>query len=58
VPIATPMTISSQSPTPGLSSVAPTAIAMPTAAIWLPCTAVRGPRSRRRPSMKRTNATM
>ena len=45
VPIATPRTISSQSPTPRLSSVATTAIAMPTAATWLPRTAVRGPRS-------------
>ena len=32
-PIPTPTTISSQSPTPGCSSVAPTATAMPTAAI-------------------------
>ena len=49
VPIARPTTISTQSPTPGLSSVAPTAIAMPTAAIWLPRTAVRGPRSMPQP---------
>ncbi len=58
VPIARPTTISSQSPTPGLSSVAPTAIAMPTAAIWLPRTAVRGPRSMCSPTMNIENATM
>ena len=57
-PIATPTTISSQSPTPGLSSVATTAIAMPTAATWLPRTAVRGPRSIRSPVMNIEKATM
>ena len=57
-PIATPTTISSQSPTPGCSSVANTAIAMPTAAIWLPRTAVRGPRSIRSPVMNIAKATM
>ena len=57
-PIATPTTISSQSPTPGCSSVAMTAIAMPTAATWLPRTAVRGPRSMCRPAMNIEKATM
>jgi hypothetical protein len=57
-PIATPTTISSQSPTPGCSSVAPTAIAIPTAATWLPRTAVRGPRSIRSPVMNIEKATM
>jgi hypothetical protein len=35
--------ISPQLPMPGISSVATTAIAIPTAAIRLPRTAVRGP---------------
>ena len=47
VPITTPRTINQIVPeplhTPGVSSVATTAIAMPTAAILLPRTAVRGP---------------
>jgi hypothetical protein len=43
VPIAAPTTISPQLPIPGNSSVATTAIVMPTAAIRLPRTAVRGP---------------
>lgn len=42
-PIATPRTISSQLPMPGVSRVASTATPMPTAAIQLPRTAVRGP---------------
>ena len=57
-PMATPITIKSQSPTPGCSSVAPTAIAIPTAATWLPRTAVRGPRSMCRPAMNIAKATM
>ena len=43
VPSATPITISAQLPSPRSSSVAITAIAMPTAAMRLPRTAVRGP---------------
>ena len=43
VPIATPRMIRPQLPIPGMSSVAITAIAMPTAAMRLPRTAVRGP---------------
>ena len=43
VPIATPSTISPQLPSPRASSVAITAMPMPTAAIRLPRTAVRGP---------------
>jgi hypothetical protein len=43
VPIATPRAISPQLPIPGISSVAITAIAIPTAAMRLPRTAVRGP---------------
>jgi hypothetical protein len=57
-PIATPSTISAQLPIRGLSSVATRAIAMPTAATWLPRTAVRGPRSIRSPVMNSENATM
>ncbi len=52
------MIISGQLPTPGCSSVAKTAIPMPTAAIWLPRTAVRGPRSIRSPVMNIEKATM
>ncbi len=58
VPIATPTTISAQSPMLSLSSVATTAIAMPVAATRFPRTAVRGPRSMCRPTMKRLKATM
>ena len=43
VPIATPRMIRPQLPIPGMSSVAITAMAMPTAAMRLPRTAVRGP---------------
>ena len=43
VPIAMPRTIRPQLPMPGISSVAITAIAMPTAAMRLPRTAVLGP---------------
>ena len=43
VPIATPSRISHQLPSPGVSSVATTATAMPAAAIMLPRTAVFGP---------------
>lgn len=43
MPIPMPSAISTQLPMPGVSSVATTAITMPTAAIQLPRTAVRGP---------------
>jgi hypothetical protein len=49
VPITIPATIRPQLPTPGMSSVATTARAMPTAAMRLPRTAVRGPVSPERP---------
>ena len=58
VPSATPSTISPQLPSPGFSSVAITAIAMPTAAMRLPRTAPVGPESPRRPWMKSAKATM
>ena len=58
VPSATPSTIRPQLPSSGFSSVAITAIAMPTAAMRLPRTAVVGPESPRRPWMKSANATM
>ena len=58
VPSATPSAISPHSPASGLSSVAMTAIAMPTAAMRLPRTAVVGPASPRRPWMKSEKATM
>jgi hypothetical protein len=58
VPIATPSDDQPQSPTRRLSSVATTAIAMPTAAIWLPRTRVRGPTARRSPRMNSEKATM
>jgi hypothetical protein len=58
VPMATPTTIRIQSETWRCSSVATTATAMPTAAIWLPRTAVRGPRSIRSPTMNSAKATM
>ena len=54
----TPTNDQPQSPTPCCSSVAPTAIAMPTAATWLPRTAVRGPRSICSPTMNIEKATM
>ena len=52
VPTAIPTAISGQSPISSLSSVAITAIAMPTAATRFPRTAVRGPRSMCSPTMK------
>ena len=58
VPIATPTAIRTQSPIWRCSSVAMTAIAMPTAATWFPRTAVRGPRSIRSPVMNIEKATM
>ncbi len=58
VPSATPSTIRPQLPSPGFSSVAITAITMPTAAMRLPRTAVVGPESPRRPWMNSANATM
>ena len=60
VPMTRPMAIRRKSAPSrsGFSSVAITAIAMPTAAILLPCTAVVGLVSRARPMMKRLNATM
>ena len=58
VPTATPTAINGQSPIRSWSSVAKTAIAMPTAATRLPRTAVRGPRSMCSPRMNSENATM
>ena len=58
VPITSPTTIRPQSPIRWSISVATTAIAMPTAATWLPRTAVRGPRSMCRPAMNIEKATM
>ena len=58
VPMATPTTISAQSPIRSSSSVAASAMPMPTAAIWLPRTAVRGPRTMCRPTMNRLKPTM
>ena len=62
VPIARPIAMSSEvarrRAVAGCSSVATTAIAMPTAAILLPCTAVVGLVSRARPMMNSENATM
>ena len=58
VPSATPSTIRPQLPSFGLSSVAITAIAMPTAAMRLPRTAVVGPASPRSPWMKSAKAMM
>ena len=49
VPMATPRMIRPQLPMPGISSVAMTAMAMPTAAMRLPRTAVFGPVSPIRP---------
>jgi hypothetical protein len=58
VPITMPSAISPQLPSAGLSSVAITATAMPTAARRLPLTAVRGPTSPRRPMIMSVNETM
>ena len=58
VPITSPMAIRPQSSIRWSISVATTAIAMPTAATWLPRTAVRGPRSMCRPMMNIAKATM
>ena len=49
VPMTTPTMIRPHSPRPGVSSVAINAMPMPTAAIMLPRTAVRGPVSPMRP---------
>ncbi len=57
-PNARPSTIRPQLPSLELSSVATTAIAMPTAAVRLPRTAVVGPERPRRPWMKSAKATM
>jgi hypothetical protein len=57
VPITSPTTIRPQSPMRWSINVATTAIAIPTAATWLPRTAVRGPRSMCRPAMNIANAT-
>ena len=53
-----PSAISPQLPSLGFSSVATTAIAMPTAAMRLPRTAVVGPDRPRRPWMNIPKATM
>ena len=60
VPIARPIAISRKSApsSAGFSSVATTAISMPTAAILLPWTAVVGLVRRDRPMMNSENATM
>ena len=58
VPITSPAAIRPQSSMRWSISVATTAIAMPTAATWLPRTAVRGPRSMCSPAMKSEKATM
>ncbi len=58
VPRAIPRAISPQFPSLGWSSVAITAIPIPTAAIRLPRTAVVGPDSPLRPWMKREKAMM
>ena len=57
-PSAMPSAISPQLPSPGFSSVAITAIAMPTAAMRLPRTAVVGPARPRSPWMNRAKAMM
>ena len=57
-PSATPSAIRPQLPSPGLSSVAITAMTMPTAAMRLPRTAVVGPDRPRKPWMNREKATM
>jgi hypothetical protein len=58
VPIATPTTMSAQSPIRGSRSVATSATPIPAAAISLPRTAVRGPRTIRRPPMNIAKPTM
>ena len=58
VPITSPTAIRPQSSMRWSIRVAMTAIAMPTAATWLPRTAVRGPRSMCSPAMKSEKATM
>ena len=58
VPIASPVTMRPQLPMPSSSSVVTTAIAMPTAAIRLPCLAVVGWVPRLTPMMKSEKATM
>ncbi len=58
VPSTRPAAIRPQSPIRSSSSVATIAMPMPTAATRLPLTAVRGPRSMRRPRMNSTKATM
>ena len=62
VPTATPnairIAVSVSGITPGFNSVATTAIAIPTAAILLPRTAVCGPVRPRNPTMNRITATM
>jgi hypothetical protein len=58
VPIATPITISAQSPIRSSSSVATSAIPMPPAAIRFPRTAVRGPRTMCSPTMNSAKPTM
>ncbi len=58
MPSAIPRAIRPQLPSFGLSSVAITAIAMPTAAMRLPRTAVVGPESPLSPWMNSEKATM
>ena len=58
VPMATPMTISTQSPMPGYSSVATTAIGHADGGDAVAAHRGRGPVSPPRPMMKRLNATM
>ena len=58
VPIAMPAAIRPQLPSERLSRVAMKAIAMPTAAMRLPRTAVVGPDRPRRPWMKSAKAMM
>ena len=58
VPSAMPSAIRPQFPSPRFSSVATTAMPMPTAAMRLPRTAVVGPDRPRRPWMNREKATM
>ena len=58
VPSATPIAISAQLPSFAFNRVAITAIAMPTAAMRLPRTAVVGPERPRRPWMKSPKAMM
>ncbi len=58
MPTAIRTAVSPSGRTPGISSVATTAISIPTAAILLPRTAVFGPARPRRPTMKRITARM